>query len=269
MDIAISHRTTYQFDQPIDYGLQRLRLTPFSGPTQRVSEWDIDLHGAQWQVDYVDHLGNNVTLVRIDEGAEEVTVVARGSVVTTDHDGIIGAHRGVVPLWLYLRSTELTEPGALVAALVEGVRPVNDPVERLHTLSQAVRDQVRYEIGGTEPTTTAESALEAGVGVCQDHAHIFLAAARLLEVPARYVSGYLLVEGESSATASHAWAEAHIDGLGWVGFDISNGISADQRYVRLATGRDYREAAPLVGMRFGSGDEALTVDLDVASQQHQ
>jgi transglutaminase-like putative cysteine protease len=103
-------------------------------------------------------------------------------------------------------------------------------------------------------------------GVCQDHSHIFVAAARAMGYPARYVSGYLMMNDRVHQDASHAWAEAHVEGVGWVGFDVSNGISPDARYVRVATGLDYREAAPVSGLRFGRGGEALSIDIQVQQQ---
>ena len=102
--------------------------------------------------------------------------------------------------------------------------------------------------------------------MCQDHAHVFIAAARLMGYPARYVSGYLMMNDRVHQDASHAWAEAYVDMLGWVGFDVSNGISPDPRYVRVATGRDYREAAPISGLRFGAGGEAMSIDIQVQQQ---
>lgn len=86
-------------------------------------------------------------------------------------------------------------------------------------------------------------------------------------IPARYVSGYLMMDDRIEQDAGHAWAEAHVEGLGWVGFDISNGISPDARYVRVATGRDYSDAAPITGIRYGARDEAMHVKLAV-EQQH-
>ena len=111
--------------------------------------------------------------------------------------------------------------------------------------------------------STAEDALAAGRGVCQDHAHVFVAAARHLGHPARYVSGYLMLDDRVEQDASHAWAEVWIEGLGWVGFDVSNGISPDERYVGVARGLDYRDAAPISGVRFGSGEEELHVSVQV------
>ena len=121
------------------------------------------------------------------------------------------------------------------------------------------------EIAGFDGPMT-DAAIELGRGVCQDHAHIFIAAARAMDYPARYVSGYLMMNDRTRQDASHAWAEAHIGGLGWVGFDVSNGISPDARYVRVATGLDYREAAPVAGLRYGDGSEAMDVEIVVAQQ---
>ena len=139
-------------------------------------------------------------------------------------------------------------------------------IDLLHRLSAKVLAQVAYVTGETNVYTTAEEAAELGMGVCQDHAHIFIGAARALGVPARYVSGYLMMNDRIEQEAGHAWAEAHVEGLGWVGFDVSNGISPDERYVRVATGRDYREAAPVTGMSYGAGDSLLQVRLAVEQQ---
>lgn len=266
MRIHISHRTIYRFDQPTHYGLQRLRLTPGSGSTQTVVDWDLALSGCGRQLDYDDHFGNHVTLVRIDGDALEVDIDAHGLVETFGSDGIIGQHVGAVPLWFYLRPTELTRPGDRIRELAADVASERDPVTRLHALSGRITEQVDYRLGGTEPSTPAEEAVKSSQGVCQDHAHIFVAAARELDVPARYVSGYMVLDDNESSPASHAWAEAHIPDLGWVGFDVSNSISPDDRYVRVAVGRDYREAAPLVGTRYGSGGEILEVRLEVSAQ---
>ena len=126
-----------------------------------------------------------------------------------------------------------------------------------------IADRVAYTVGATNSGTTAEEALLQGTGVCQDHTHIFTAAARLLGFPARYVSGYLMMNDRLDQAATHAWAEAHVDDLGWVAFDVANGISADERYVRVATGRDYRDAMPVSGIRLGQAEEQLAVHITV------
>ena len=129
-----------------------------------------------------------------------------------------------------------------------------------------IRAAIAYEVGASHPGWGAEEAIAAGRGVCQDHAHVFIACARLAEIPARYVSGYLLLDDRTGQDAMHAWVEAHVEGLGWVGFDVSNGIAPDTRYVRVATGLDYADAAPVSGMRIGGAAEALDVRIDVSQQ---
>jgi len=129
-------------------------------------------------------------------------------------------------------------------------------------LTVAVAEAVAYTPGETHPGTTAAEALADGKGVCQDHAHLLIAAALTLDVPARYVTGYLHAAGDL-AEASHAWAELYVEDLGWVGFDPSNGVSPDARYIRIGSGADALEAAPIRGVAQGNGAEALDVDLSV------
>jgi transglutaminase-like putative cysteine protease len=154
-------------------------------------------------------------------------------------------------------------------ALVGSLAVEDDLVTTLHRLSASVLAAVPYQPGQTDVETSAEEALGTARGVCQDHAQIFVASARLLGVPARYVSGYLMMNDRIEQEAGHAWAEAHVDGLGWVGFDVSNGISPDSRYVRVATGRDYREAAPVTGISYGGRDHSMPVRHAVEQQHEQ
>lgn len=267
MRLAIRHTTRLRFSQPVKHGLQRLRLTPKATQGQRVNEWTMELTGAREELVYDDQNHNRVTLISVDEGAEELTVTATGQVDTVDRAGVLGDHSGHMPLWSFLGQTRLTKAGPQVRRLIAQVeRSPKGMVPTLHNLSAVILDRVAYEGGHTSVATTAEEAIAGGHGVCQDHAHIFIAAARALEVPARYVSGYLMLNDRVEQSATHAWAEAWVQGLGWVGFDISNGISPDPRYVRVATGRDYRDAAPLTGMSFGGDTEDLQVELSVEQQ---
>jgi transglutaminase-like putative cysteine protease len=207
--------------------------------------------------------------VGVNPGTTEVTVTCSGVVETQDHAGVIGRHSGHLPLWSFLRQTPLTRPGPRLRSLLREVpeRDIAAPLGFLHALSDLIRDRITYQAGTTHSATTAEEAVVHGYGVCQDHTHIFIGAARSLGIPARYVSGYLLMDDRVDQEATHAWAEAHVDGLGWVGFDISNGISPDPRYVRVATGHDYRDAAPVTGISFGTADHSLRVEVAVERQQ--
>ena len=267
MRLAIRHTTRYRFADPVAHGLQRLRLTPKETQGQAIIAWSMEYEGAREELTYDDQNHNHVTLVSVEPGAHDVVITCRGVVETEDQLGVIGRHAGHLPLWAFLGQTELTRAGPRIRQLVGAVdRSDEGLVPTLHDLSATIRERVAYETGQTHVDTTAEEAMSAGLGVCQDHAQIFIAAARAMEVPARYVSGYLLMNDRIEQEATHAWAEAWVPGLGWVGFDVSNGISPDPRYVRVATGRDYRDAAPITGISFGPVAERLTVDLAVEQQ---
>jgi len=267
MLLAIRHTTRYHFAEPVVHGLQRLRLTPKETQGQTILDWTMEYVGAREELAYDDQNHNHVTLVSVEEGAQEVVITCRGTVRTEDKAGVIGRHAGHLPLWAFLGQTELTRPGPRIRQLVASVsRGGDEAVPMLHDLSATIRERVAYETGQTHVNTTAEEAMAAGHGVCQDHAQIFIAAARALEIPARYVSGYLMMDDRVEQEATHAWAEAWIEDLGWVGFDVSNGISPDPRYVRVATGRDYRDAAPITGISYGTATERLIVDLAVEQQ---
>jgi transglutaminase-like putative cysteine protease len=269
MRLAIRHATRYRFTEPVRHGLQRLRLTPKETQGQTIVAWSMEYEGAREELSYDDQNHNHVTLISVAEGAQEVVVTCGGTVDTEDRAGVIGHHAGHLPLWAFLGHTPLTRPGPRVRQLLAAVDRREGPLPTLHSLSAAIRERVIYETGYTDVDTTAEDACAAGFGVCQDHAQIFIAAARVLEIPARYVSGYLMMDDRIEQEATHAWAEAWVQGLGWVGFDISNGISPDPRYVRVATGRDYRDAAPVTGISFGAVTEELSVELAVEQQSAQ
>ena len=285
MRIEISHTTRYRFDSPARHGLQRLHLAPRGCSVQQVVDWSTKVEGAVVEAEYDDHNQNHTLLVSFGSGTSEIVLTSGGVVETFDTAGVIGKHTGFMPLWVLRNQTPLTEPGprmkALAARFALDAPSADGPVggnrlEVLHGLSDEIAAAVAYEAGHTGADTTGEAALALGLGVCQDHAHIFIGAARLLGIPARYVSGYLLMDDRTEQDAGHAWAEAHVEGLGWVGFDVSNAICPDQRYVRVAVGADYRDAAPVTSLSQGGGAGTLTVELSVAEaaagqqqQQHQ
>jgi transglutaminase-like putative cysteine protease len=265
MRLKISHVTEYRYDEPTQFSLQRLRLTPPTTTGQTVLNWSLHVEGAKPEVEYDDQFGNHVNLVSL-EGEQKVTrIVAEGEVETKDHNGVTGPHTGFCPLWLFLRDTPLTKPGKLTRELIRSAVGENE-LGRMHALMGAIHQAVAYKQGTSDTETTAEQALEKKSGVCQDHAHIMIAAARTLGLPARYVSGYLMMEDHPEQTASHAWAEVHLNGLGWVGFDAANKMCPDDRYVRIACGLDYRDAAPISGLIHGSSSEALKVSVTVEQQ---
>lgn len=266
MRLEIRHTTRYCYSAPVPYGVQQIRLSPKPTRAQTVLDWSITVEGAKKQVEFDDHHRNHVVMFSFEPGVTSLVIHSGGVVDMADTAGIVGPHEGLAPLWLFRRATVHTRAGRGCRELLRSVEGAGD-LERLHDLSARVRAAISYETGRSDIAWTAEDVVAAGHGVCQDHAHVFIACARAMGLPARYVSGYLRMDGQDEQGATHAWAEAHVDGLGWVGFDVSNAISPDRRYVRVATGLDYSEAAPVVGHRYGPAQEDMAVSLRVMQQQ--
>lgn len=263
MQLNIHHKTEYAYSEPVSYALQKVRLRPTASPVQQVEAWEIIITGGKLETGYLDHYGNHVDLVSINPGAQALTIEARGTVLTSGITGVLGKVYGKAPLWHFKEPTLNTTAGPAIRDMAQVIGQSDNKLDGLHALSAAILAKAPYEIGATHANTTAEDALAGGLGVCQDHAQIFVAAARVAGIPARYVSGYLMMNDRVEQDATHAWAEAHVNGLGWVGFDISNGMSPDERYVTIAIGRDARDASPIEGLRMGAGQETLIVSLKV------
>lgn len=265
MRISIGHVSRYSYGAPVQYSIQTLRLTPPNFAGQRVVEWNITAPGFQNARAFRDGFGNLAHLVSFSGAHDESVTIAKGVVETEDKAGLVSGVSEVAPVRVYLRETSLTRAGEAIRDLARSACPA-PTINGLHSLMHAVRDKIDYEIGATSQFTDAEQVLATGRGVCQDHAHVFIAAARALDVPARYVNGYFLAGGEEPAEAHHAWAEVWLDGLGWVGFDCANRMCPTDHYVRLVTGLDAASAAPIRGTRRGGAHEDLDVIVEV--QQH-
>ncbi len=268
MRIQIDHETVYTYETPARYSIQSLRLTPQPFDGQAVRSWSVTAPGAGVLHAVTDSFGNLIHTLVVDRPHERVVLRVRGTVDTTDTHGVVAGTPEPFPGLFYLRETDQTRPDGAIRGLARAARVGGDPLATLHGLMGAVREAITYQVGETDAGTRAVDALARGVGVCQDHAHVFIAAARSLGIPARYVSGYLLsrAEGEDGE-AAHAWAEALVPDLGWVGFDVANRVCVTEQYVRLAVGLDYGEAAPVRGVRRGGDGESLTVRVRVAPAQ--
>lgn len=267
MRLTVSHRTRYRFTRPLTNAIQMLRLTPLSCLNQTVLDWRIDVDCDARLRESRDGYGNVLTTLYIDQPVTTLTVTAKGRVVTEDRAGVVSGLAGDLPPGVFLRPTTLTTADeALRAFAAEVASDVPAPLDRLHALSGRLSDRMSFDIGSSVVSTDAATAFAAGRGVCQDYAHIFIAAARAGNIPARYVSGHLFRRDEvGTQSASHAWAEAWVDDLGWVAFDPTNGICADDAYVRVASGLDFADVSPIVGARRGGGDEEMTVDVRVTN----
>lgn len=264
MRLTVNHSTTYKYNAPVDYGLQQIRLTPKERTGQSIIHWDLQIEGGKKELSFSDHHQNHVDLISIDQGGEQLTIYCKGEVEVSETTGVIGQHQGFLALWNFKQDTPLTQRGIKVDELIAQLgSDYDNDIAMAHQLSALIVHHVPYVIGQTDADTSSEEALSIGAGVCQDHAHIFITAMRTLGYAARYVSGYLMMNDRIDQDATHAWAEAYFDGIGWVGFDVSNGYSPDERYIRVATGLDYRDASPISGMRFGASDENMVVQLQV------
>jgi transglutaminase-like putative cysteine protease len=258
MRIRVRHATTYDYDRPASEVIQALRVTPSSHDGQEVRNWRVDVDADGLLRETRDGFGNVLHLFYAEAPVRQMTVRVTGEAELRDTAGVIsGAPEPHLPA-TFLRETPLTAPDARLRDWARSVGG-HDPLARLHALMAALHGRMRFDTEATGVGTTGAEAFAQGHGVCQDYAHIFIAAARTLGAPARYVSGHLArCEGDEQE-AAHAWAEAYVEGLGWTAFDPANGICADGRYLRVATGLDYLDAAPLRGARRGGGDERLSV----------
>ena len=268
MQISIRHVTTYRYAEPVNYTIQSLRLTPASFTGQRVVNWAIRTPGSRAALQFEDGFGNVVHLLTINAQHQELVIEAGGVVETKDCNGVVAGLKHAIPPRVFLKETARTRPDAAIRQLAQASKGA-DVLGRLHGLSGSVCDRVEYMPGITDAHTEAAEALADGKGVCQDHAHIFIAAARTIGVPARYITGYLLLGAPSASEAHHAWAEAWVEGLGWVAFDVANRICPTERYVRLATGLDAGYAAPIIGSRRGGSSEKLDISVEVQQQSAQ
>jgi transglutaminase-like putative cysteine protease len=276
MELLVRHQTTYRYATPASQVALLLRLQPALLDSQTPRDWEVTVNGLPVESFLPNAYGDGEAFVHCRAKVEEVAIVASGRVETRNHNGIVGGVRQELPLPVFLRQTPLTRPDEGLRALAQSVAG-GDSLIRLHALSARVRERIDYCPGSTSMASTAAEALVQGKGVCQDHAHVFVSAARLLGIPARYVAGYLLADGADEALhETHAWAEAWVDGLGWIGFDATNGLCVTDHYVRLCGGLDAQDAAPVKGSVYGATTIAIHADVmineagpDAAHQKQQ
>lgn len=264
MRLKISHETVYRYDHPVRNIVQSLRLTPSICEGQKAQDWKIEVSGGIRGPGFRDGAGDWIEGWTVRGPTAEVVVTVSGRIETRDTAGVLRGHREMINPLAYLRDSPATHPDNGLRKLAASIAGATDNLDMAHLLSAAIGEAIAYRPGSTEAHTTAAEALEQGEGVCQDHAHALIAVARLHGMPARYVSGYLhSTEDGQSHDAAHAWAEIHVNNLGWVGFDAANRCCPDERYVRLGSGLDAADAAPIRGIGSGQGTEELDVRVSV------
>lgn len=278
MRLKIEHRTRYVFSEPVRFVVQSLKLTPSRHEGQDPVSWSVTAEGCQITAGFTDGYGDEILTLTCPEPRTEVDVLVSGEVITKDTAGVLRGHAEQIKPRAFLRTTDLTEPDsnirdlAMSVAASQGADETGQPgtLDLAHALVAGVADAIAYTPGTTHAQTRAAEALESGHGVCQDHAHVMISAARVLGLPARYVSGYLFTDANGEThEAAHGWAEIALDGLGWVGFDVSNRCCPTDGYVRLGSGLDARDAAPIKGVHSGLADEDMDVTLSVQEAQQQ
>ncbi|MEM8788883.1 MAG: transglutaminase family protein [Pseudomonadota bacterium] len=269
MRLTVEHVTHYRFDPPRTRVVQSHRLTPAVTEGQRPEAWAIEAEGAVRGAAFTDGAGDRITSMTLSGPVAEVALTVAGTVVTMDTAGVLRGHREMVAPSVYLRKTRQTAPGVAIVDLAKRLPSAADlTLDAAHTMANHVAEAIEYTPGATHTEMTATEAVELGRGVCQDHAQVLIALARWRGMPARYVTGYLFADADGQAhEASHAWAELFVPDLGWVGFDPANGCCPDERYIRLGSGFDALDAAPIRGISLGAGDESMDISVNVAAQQ--
>jgi transglutaminase-like putative cysteine protease len=266
MQLHIRHETRYRYERPVKYSVQSLHLTPRRDQSQRALNWNITAPGRR--LEQVDAYGNISHLLTIEQPHREIQIVVHGVVETADIEG--RQDDGPLSPLAYLAPTKLTLPNDELKSFAQSKLTHDaDPRVRAHALAEAVFEAVKYKSGTSDVQDTAAEAFKSGEGVCQDHAHVYIASARSVGMPARYVSGYLYT-GDASDAASHAWVDVWLGAeLGWQSIDVTHKRPAVRTYCRLAVGRDYLDAAPVRGVRQGGGGEKMEANVLVAESAHQ
>jgi transglutaminase-like putative cysteine protease len=272
MRIRVRHLTVYRYDPPAAGVIQTLHLTPRNHDGQYVLRWRVELSVDARLNEHEDAFGNITHDFSADGPFSELGTLVEGEVEIQDTHGVV---RGAVerfPPSLFLRETPLTAPDPAIAAFAREAAGAasGETLERLHALLERINSDIVFDNHPTHVATTAAEAFALKRGVCQDLTHIFIAASRSLGIPARYVGGYLhRADGVTHQDAGHAWAEAFVPDLGWVGFDAANGTCPTDAHVRVAIALDYLGAAPVRGTRYGGGAEAISVAVHVEQAARQ
>src|SRR6201992_3724411 len=261
MRLRIAHSTSYRYEPPASGVIQILRMTPGSHDGQYVAEWQIDV-STDSRLDMHEDAFGNVTHVMTHGAIENLTITVGGLIETHDTGGVLRGTDERFPPSLFLRSTPLTDVNPAMAAFSRELRAEaeGDVLGFLHALMVQINEHMTFDEDPTNSGTSAAEAFALKRGVCQDYAHIFIACARSVGVPARFIAGHFMrSDGMVNQPAGHAWAEAYVPNLGWVAFDPANAICATDAHARVAVGLDYLGAAPVRGTRYGGGNETLTV----------
>jgi transglutaminase-like putative cysteine protease len=265
MRLRIAHRNVYRYDPPAAAVIQVLRLTPRNHEGQYVVRWRIDVSADARLAAHEDAFGNITHVFSADGPFSELFVEVDGEVETQNTNGIVhGALERFGPS-LFLRDTALTQADAAIREFAHSVRAAKggEVLAELHGLLDRLYEEMDHDGDDAEGAANAAEAFARKGGPSRDLTHIFIGAAHVLGIPARYVGGYYCSDDDAAQTAGHAWAEALVPELGWIAFDPANGFCPTDAHVRVAIGLDALGAAPVRGMRYGPGAETLEIAIKV------
>lgn len=269
MKIAIRHRLSLAIGPGVTRAVQHILLTPTAGPTQSILEWTVELPGSEGATAFTDGFGNKALLVSQTRPEAEIAISVNGLVETVDRNGVIGRPTGEPPPALFRRPTAATKPiGAITSKLRSTPRGGPDRIPLLHALmarvgevlGEAGQAQNQQQDGQSQSQGQSQGGARADAAA---HAHAFIGAARALDIPARFVTGYLY-GAETPEAAFHAWAEAWDDGLGWIGFDAMLQICPTDAHVRVAVGLDATSTVPVRSVPVVGAPTMLGVEVGAA-----
>jgi transglutaminase-like putative cysteine protease len=267
MRLSIDHRTRYRFSEPQARLVQLLRLTPQNTHDQTVAQWRIDVDRDARLRAGRDGFGNCVTMLYVEGPLEGIEIAVTGEVVTSHSSGVIRGASEPLPPQVFLRTTDATPADPTIAAFAQDSGG-EDVLDRLHRLNDAFHARFTLDRGRPLPGLDAGEAFVRETATPRDMAQMFAVAARSIGVPARYVSGYTRAGGDDDHRCTpHGWVEAHVERIGWIGFDPCTGECPEEQYVRVAAALDAAGAAPVAGSRLGEGEEMLDVDVQVVEEQ--
>lgn len=265
MRLRVLHETIYRYATPAQRVIQNLRLAPRGHDGQFVANWRIDVD-RDCRVDVTtDPFGNTMHSFVVEGPLDSLAITVGGEVETHDMEGMLRGQLEPLPISVFLRDTALTMPDAAIRDFAETTAASmgGDRLRFLHALMLGIGERLRLDIDTAQTHVSAAETFADGHGLSSDFAHVFCAAARHVNIPSRYVSGYLYRPEHSDQRSGHAWAEAFVSGLGWIGFDAANAICPTDAHIRVAVGLDHLGAAPVRGSRYGGAGESVEVRVDV------
>ena len=263
MRLSVDHRTIYRFSTAQSRLVQMLRMTPENHHDQTVATWQIHIDCDAKMRPGRDGFGNAITMLYVEGPVDSIEIEVSGAVLTSNSQGVLNGVAEVLPPAVFLRETVLTPRDAAIRHWATGIAGAAGRATGMRLINEALHQRFTHDHGRPTPGLDAAAAFTRDSGTSRDLAHIFVVAARSLGAPARFVSGYALVDGEHRPTP-HGWGEAFVEGTGWVGFDPCTGKSPEEDYVRVAAALDAAGAAPVAGSRLGEGEEELEVDVSVS-----